>query len=166
MTTAGHHRKGLTRGRGLAYLNLLGRCIDVRPPSPQARAAEVATASGRYRHHAEHHAALFDQCNIDGELFTARNEFLGAIQRVYQPPALPAGTHALIDIGVLFRQHWNAWVQRGEACENEMMGSQVGSRHGRIIRLGRHGYLGTPVRQDGFTRLPSQFNDRCDKRVA
>ncbi len=165
MAPAGNHGKGLARRRCFTHLNLLGRVIHIGTPRTQPGATEVATATGRHRHHTEHHTALLDQRNVDGELFAAGDKLLGAIQRVHQPPALPAGTHALVDISIFFGQHRDARIECGKARQDQMVSGQVCRRHRRIIRLGGDRHIGAPERQNHFTRLASQLNHRGNIRV-
>src|SRR3546814_14870778 len=73
-------------------------------------------SSDLHRHYAKHHPPLLDQCDIDGEFLTARNELLGTVQRVHQPPALPAGAHALRNVGVLFGENRSEERRVGKEC--------------------------------------------------
>ena len=157
MAAAGDHGHRFTRRWRVAHADR-HHCITVRTPGAQPCTTVVATATGGHGHHAEHHATLLDQRDVDGELFTAGNKFLGAIQRVDQPPARPAGTHTLRDIGVFFRQHRDARVQCGQAIEQNMMGGQVSGGYRRIIGLGGDFNAGTPERQDRVASGMGQFD--------
>ena len=157
MTTTGHHGQRLARRHNSAHADRFN-LLTVSAPSPDSRTPVVTTAAGGHRHHTKHHAAMLDQRHIDGELFTARNELFGAIERVNQPPARPTGPHVLRDIGVFFRQHRNAGVERFQPINQHMVRGQIGGRHRRVIRLGRHGHIGAPKRQNGIARLVHQLN--------
>ena len=125
MAAAGDYGKSFTCRRDLADLNRQRLGTFIRTPCPQACASDINAPIGRHRYHPKHHAALLDQGDVDGELLAARDEFLGPVQRIDQPPALPAGAHALGDVGVFFREHRDAWVQSGQPVQNQMVSRQV-----------------------------------------
>ena len=101
MTATGDQGEGLLRCQ--AHADRLFRAIGLGPPGAEPGTAVIATAIGRNADHAEDHLAMLDQRDVDGELFAVGDKFLGAVERIDQPPARPAGAFAQGNIRGFFR---------------------------------------------------------------
>ncbi|MNQ76989.1 hypothetical protein D3C85_918420 [compost metagenome] len=161
---AGDHGEGFVRSQAHADRPL--RAIGLGPPGAQAGAAVVAAAIGRNPDHAEHHPTLLDQGDVYGELFAASDKFLGAVERVDQPPAAPLRALAEGDIGVLLGQHRNARIERDQTIIEDVMSGHVGGGHRRGVGLLGDPHTGAPMRQNRRAGLAHQLDDRRNQGMA
>ena len=147
MAPTGHHGEALAR-----FPAHLDRPRGFRPgltPGAQAGTAVVAAPVGGHADHAEQHASRLHQRHVDGEFAAAGDELLGAIQRVHQPPAPPAGTLGERNRAAFLGEHRDLRRQRRQPLDQHSVGSQVGGGHRRIVGLVLYGQLVAPERQDG-----------------
>ena len=163
MTAAGHQSKGLLWGQ--THTNRLSLARRISAPSTKTGTAVITLAGGRNTHHAEDHATLLDQRDVDGELLAAGDKFLSAIQRIDQPPAAPLRTGAQGNIGRFFGEHRNISRQGQQAVIQNMVRGHVGSRDRRRIGFFIHRHIGAPMRQCCRAGLTHQFNHSRDQRM-
>src|SRR5512143_277663 len=96
-------------------------------------ASGVVDADDRRIDHTQYRLVMVDEGDSDGELSGATDEFAGAVERVDQPVALPAGTLAERDAGGLFGEYRDAGREVGQACIDHLMGGHV--------RFGERGHV-------------------------
>ena len=163
MAAAGDHSEAASRG--LSHGDHLRLATQVSAPGAQAAAAIIDDARGGNANHTEHHLPTLDQRHVDGELLAVGDEFLGAIERIDQPPAIPARPFAQGDIGVFLGQHGNVRVERLQAVGQHTMGRQIGGGYRRSIGLFDHLNTLAPERQNRGARLLHQFQHAWQQRM-
>jgi hypothetical protein len=86
--------------------------------------------------HAEHRLVVAHQRDVDGELAVATDEFLGAVERVYQPEFRPRAADRKGVRGLRFLgQHGDRRRQRRELARENLVGRAVGAGDRRLVGL-------------------------------
>ena len=114
-----HHRRG-----ALTALNRPTLTV-VLFEGTHVFAAQVGHRRYRHMHHTQHRGITLHQRNIDGELTVSLDEFLGSIQRVYQPETGPVLAIGIGDTAGLLRENGNLRGQRLQTGFNNLVRRQV-----------------------------------------
>jgi hypothetical protein len=96
---------------------------------------EITHAGHRHIHHAEQRRAVINERDIHGEFAVTIYELLGAVERIDQPEALPAGAFAVFDLGRFLRQNRNGGRECREVCNDYVMRGAIGVGERRAVIL-------------------------------
>ncbi len=110
--------------------------------SAVAGMAAIGLVERRQMHDAEHRHAAFDQRDVDGELAVARDELLGAVERIDQPEALRRLGGQALGLRLLLGDHRNVGRQAAQGGQDHRLRRQVGLGHRRLVGLALGGEVG------------------------
>ena len=159
MRPAGQHRQAVGRHRAASHAAAARRVLHRGTKAHRTHPQTPLWPQGRRQHHAQHRQAVFDQCDVDGELAIALDELLGAVQRVHQPEAVThlgrvAGGHGL------FGHHRDVRGQRRQPGQDHRLGTLVGLGHRRGIGLALHRKISGVNRHDHGAGLAGERGQR------
>src|SRR5690606_3733792 len=93
--------------------------------------ARVERISHRYVDDAENRALILDQCDVDGELAIARDEFLRAVQGIDEPVALPLLALTERNVARFFGEDGNVRCELAQSVDDDFMRAHVRERERR-----------------------------------
>ena len=145
--------------RRLGRVNRHRRLAAGLPRRADVVHARVSGVSNGHVDDAEHSIVPVDQRDVDRELAIARHEFLGAVERIDQPIALPLTALAIRNVAGLFGQHRYLRRERLQSVHDDLVRLRVGERERRLIRLARHFELLPVDAEDRVARAPRERDD-------
>ena len=124
------------------------------------------SCSDRHVDHAEHRPMVVDQRDVDRELAVAIDEFLGAVQRIDQPVAVPAGCvpRSPADrtssemIGI-------SGVSACQAGDDAVMRGEIGLRQRRLVVFALHVEIGRVDFEDRAAGILGERDDGFDQVI-